>query len=151
MRFLNNERLYTHTEDCLQFLRKLSSGTTKAELRTVERYHLYWYGAFSLKQAFAIKSFLATQDLKNSELWLWLDVERCYTDYKENPFLKPFLRFLQVRCFNPEIEALDTPLEHRPDLYQRVRPSSRADFFRLLVLYNTAAFSPTWTLCFFVT
>jgi hypothetical protein len=35
-----------------------------------------------LKQAFTVKSFLATQDLERSELWLWLDSEHGYVGYK---------------------------------------------------------------------
>ena len=72
---------YSRTEYCLQFLRELDAETTKAGLQTVERYHMYWHGTFSSKQAFAVKSFLATQDLNNSELWLWLDSENGYAGY----------------------------------------------------------------------
>lgn len=97
---------------------------------------MYWYGAFSLKQAFAVKSFLATQDLKKSELWLWLDIENGHTGYEENLNLRPFLPFLQIRCFDPEVEARNTPLERMSDLYDGVRLASRSDFFRHVILYK---------------
>lgn len=97
---------------------------------------MYWYGVFSLKQAFAVKSFLATQDLNNSELWLWLDVESGHANYEENLYLRPFLNFLHVKCFDPEVEARNTPLEQRSELYDGVKLASRSDFFRHVVLYK---------------
>jgi len=136
MKFLADERLYSHTEDCLRYLRGLIDGTDNSLPWAPERYHMYWHGTFSSKQAFAVKSFLATQDLENSELWLWLDIENGYAGYEENPILRPFLPFLQIRCFNPEFEARDTPLEKRSDLYDGVNLASRSDFFRHVVLYK---------------
>ena len=136
MKFLANGRLYAHTEECLQFLRGLRNPFDGADTGRRERYHLYWYGTFSLKQAFAVKSFLATQDLERSELWLWLDGERGYAGYQENRFLRPLLRFLQVKHFDPETEAQDTPLERRAELYQGVNLAARSDFFRFVVLYK---------------
>lgn len=134
--FLADERLYSQTEYCLQFLRGLEGDVSNATPRTPERYHLYWYGAFSPKQAFTVKSFLATQDLKNSELWLWLDVKSGYTGYDKNPILLPFLPFLKVKCFDPEVEAQDTPLELRQELYRNKSLAGRSDFFRFVVLYK---------------
>jgi hypothetical protein len=136
MKFLADERLYSHTEDCLRFLRELSDGFDDSVPRATERYHMYWHGTFSSKQAFAVKSFLATQDLNNSELWLWLDVESGYADYKENTYLRTFLSFLYVRCFDPEVESRNTPLGQRPELYSGVSPTARSDFFRFVVLYK---------------
>ena len=136
MKFLPNERLYSDTESCLQHLRELAIDIDDAIPRTTERYHMYWYGIFSSKQAFAIKSFLATQDLENSELWLWLDGENGYSDHKNNPFLRPFLPFLNVMRFEQKEEAKDTPLEPRPDLCRGLNPTQRSNFFRFVVLYK---------------
>jgi hypothetical protein len=136
MRFLADERLYSRTGDCLRFLRGLGGHSDETAARAPERYHLYWRGPFSLKQAFAVKSFLATQDLESSELWLWLDGEHGYDGHEENPLLGPLLPFLRVRRFDPEVEARDTPVERRPDLHEGVGPAARSDFFRHLVLYR---------------
>lgn len=97
---------------------------------------MYWYGSFSLKQAFAIKSFLATQDLESSEMWLWLDVENGHSGHKDNPFLKPFLSHLQVKRFNPHTESQNTPLENKTHLFDGVSPTSRSDYFRHVILYK---------------
>lgn len=136
MKFLPDERLYSRTEYCLQYLRELNAETTKAGLQTVERYHTYWHGAFSSKQAFAVKSFLATQDLNNSELWLWLDSENGYAGYENNAHLKPFLSFISVKHFDPDAEARDTPLAEKTELFTRVAPTQRSDFLRHVALYK---------------
>jgi len=136
VKFLPDERLYYHTEDCLQFLRELNYQSESPTQKTPERFHIYWFGDFSAKQAFTVKSFLATQDLENSELWLWLDVENGYSGSEDNPFLKPFLNYLNVKRFDPNIEARNTPLEKISDTYDDVSPASRSDFFRHVVLYK---------------
>lgn len=68
MKFLSDERLYSDTERCLEFLRQLNGGWA-AEAGARERFHLYWSGPPSTKLAFSVKSFLATQNLERSELW----------------------------------------------------------------------------------
>jgi hypothetical protein len=136
MRFLDDERLYSHTEDCLRFLEDLGAESAEARLQTPERYHMYWHGTFSLKQAFAVKSFLATQNLARSELWLWLDAGSGYDGYEENRFLRPLLSFVQVRRFDSAVEAKETPVENRPDLYADLSPTRRSNFFRFVVLYR---------------
>jgi NADPH-dependent ferric siderophore reductase len=79
MRFLANERLYRRTEECLEWLLQIPSESRSSTSDERERCHLYWHDSFSLKQAFAVKSFLATQDLDRTELWLWLDGESMAT------------------------------------------------------------------------
>jgi hypothetical protein len=88
-----------------------------------------------LKQAFALKSFLATQDIEQAELWLWLDGREAYDGWEHNPFLRPLLPFIRVKHFDPESESAETALQGRPELYSG-RPAARSDFFRLIVLYN---------------
>ena len=36
-------------------------------------FHVYWYGNINRHQLLCINSYLATQNLKNTELWVWLD------------------------------------------------------------------------------
>jgi hypothetical protein len=134
MKFLPDDRLYTSTDHCLRFLRDLPDGD--GALEAPERYHFYWRGRFSMKQAFAVKSFLATQELKSAELWLWLDAEDGYAENMDNPLLRPLLPFIHLKRFDPEVESQGTPLERRRELYSGLRPAARSDFFRLVVLYK---------------
>ena len=136
MKFLPSKQLYSNTENCLRYLRELTVDTEYTVPRKAERYHMYWYGIFSSKQAFAIKSFLATQDLESSELWLWLDIENGHTGHQDNPLLQPFMNHIQVNCFDPKTESLNTPLENMSNLFTGVSPASRSDFSRHVILYN---------------
>jgi glycosyl transferase-like sugar-binding protein len=137
MRFLPDEYLYVRTEACLRFLRQVGTGPgVVAPGSTSERFHLYWHGPFARKQAFTVKSFLATQDLAGSRLWLWLDSEAGYADHAENPVLRPLLPFLEVRRFDPALETEDTPLAGRPDLHRDGDPVARSNLARFAVLYR---------------
>lgn len=135
MRFLADERLYWDTEYCLRFLRELER-SNHDNAAAGERYHLYWYGPFSTKQAFAVKSLLATQEVKRGEVWVWLDAEDGYAGHKRNAILRPFAPHLSVRPFDPVVECRGTPLENSPELYRGVSPAARSDLFRFITLYK---------------
>jgi hypothetical protein len=136
VKFLADERLYASTEHCLRFLRELGHGPQDASSGAPERFHLYWSGVFGVKQAFCVKSFLATQELASSELWLWLDGEHGYEGHSDSPILRPLLPFLQIRRFDPEVEAQGTVLERRLDLWNKASPTRRSNFVRHVVLYQ---------------
>jgi hypothetical protein len=118
MKFLSDDKLYASTKHCLQFLRRFSC--TDAPSTPIERCHLYWCSDFALKQAFAIKSFLATQDLQRTQLWLWLDAREGYEGFRDNPLLRPLLPFINVKRFDADAEAEGTPLEKTPALYRQI-------------------------------
>jgi hypothetical protein len=136
MRFLSDQRLYERTADCLSFLRSLEAGGERVPGAGREPFHFYWRGRFGAKQAFALKSFLATQDTDAVEAWLWLDAEDGHAGHEENPLLRPLLPFVEVRRFDPEAEARGTPLEGMPELLRGKRDATRSDFLRLVVLHR---------------
>ena len=135
LKFLADKKLYTHTRYCLARLRALDRDRPDMPPVEVERYHFYWQGPFGAKQAFALKSLLATQQTGTFELWLWLDHESGYDGYLENPLLRPLLSAISVRRFIPADEAKGTPLEGRKEHWER--PSvKRSNFFRHIVLFR---------------
>ena len=136
MRFLPDERLYQRTGDCLSFLRSLKGNEAQIARPARERFHFYWRGRFGPKQAFALKSFLATQDPEAVEAWLWLDGEDGHAAHEENPLLRPLLPLVAVRRFDPDVEARGTPLEGRAELLRGKRVATRSDFLRLVVLHR---------------
>src|SRR5689334_9531566 len=101
MKALADTRLYHQAERCLAFLRDLDSGSITTLPRSTERFHYYWHGEIGAKQAFALKSFFATQDLSRSELWLWLDGDCGYDGHLDNALLRPLLPFMTVQRFDP--------------------------------------------------
>jgi hypothetical protein len=135
MRFLSDLRLYADTDACLRFLRNHTSPALASTDADPERYHLYWRGTFGPKQAFVLKSFLATQHQPGTDLWLWLDADSGYDGHTDNPYLQPLLGAVTVKRFAPSAESLDTPVAERDDLYE-VPTVLRSDFFRYVVLYK---------------
>jgi len=136
MRFVEDDRLYSRTEDCLRFLRGIGPGTSAGVPRASRRFHLYWRGAFGRKQAFALKSLLATQDVARGDVWLWLDVAAGYEGYEQNPLLQPLLPWLRVVPLDAELEVRGTPIEGRPELYRNVDATALSNCFRFVTLYR---------------
>jgi hypothetical protein len=134
VRFLPDERLYSDAAYCLRYLRDLD--TTPQSGPGGERFHLYWSGPFSAKQAFAVKSILATQHVGDGGVCLWLDPEDGYADHERNPVLAPLLPHVSVRPFDPVTECRGTPLEGSPELYEGVTLTARSDLVRVLTLYK---------------
>ena len=134
MRFLPDERLYSDAEYCLAFLRDLESPDEDGAPRD-EPFHLYWSGPFTAKQAFSVKSLLATQSI-HGEVFLWLDPENGYADRDRNPILRSLASEISIRPFDPELDCRGTPLEGRTDLQQHPSPLERANLLRLATLYR---------------
>jgi hypothetical protein len=134
MRFLPDERLYWDADHCLSFLRGLKT-TDPDDLPAGELYHFYWSGPFTTKQAFAVKSLLATQGSRG-EVILWLDAENGYPDHDENPILRSLAGEVSVRPFDPASDCIGTPLEGRTDLQQHPSPLERANLLRLATLFK---------------
>jgi Glycosyltransferase sugar-binding region containing DXD motif len=134
VRFLDDERLYWDAEYCLRFLRELEA-PDQGELPAGERFHFYWRGPISTKQAFAIKSVLTTQR-GHGEVCLWLDPEDGYPDRERNPILRSLADQISVRPFDAAEECRGTPLEGRTELLEHESPLERANLFRLVGLYN---------------
>jgi hypothetical protein len=134
MKFLDDASLYGRVDRCLNYLRQLSPPPGRP-LPPPDRFHFYWYGNFSAKQALAVKSWLATQDPR-SELWLWLDADSGYAGHQDNRWLRPLLPYIQVRKYDPASAAEGTPLAGRADLQRPPKLALRADCFRFVTLYH---------------
>jgi hypothetical protein len=134
MRFLPDASLYRRVDHCLSYLRQLSPPVGQPS-PPPERFHFYWFGNFTAKQAFAVKSLLATQDPR-SELWLWLDADSGFAGHEDNPWLRPLLPHIQVRKYDPAAAAEGTPLAGRGDLQRPPKLALRADCFRFVTLYR---------------
>lgn len=110
--------------------------------------HTYWYGRIGRKQAFSILSYLATQDLSRTEVWLWLDEENGYEGYGENRYLKELLPFIKVKCYNPRKELQGVRHFQTNIFTSKFNLAYRADGFRLLVLYKYGGLYFDMDVCF---
>jgi hypothetical protein len=134
MRFLPDERLYLDAQYCLSFLSELET-PAEDDVSPGEPFHFYWSGPFSTKQAFSVKSVLATQP-NHGEVSLWLDAENGYPDHERNPILRSLADEISIRPFDPELESRGTPLEDQTDLQRDPDLLERANLCRLVSLYK---------------
>lgn len=135
MRLLSDDRLYVDTAYCLQWLQKLEVPPRERGEQPLIC-HFYWRGEVTPKVTFAIKSFLATQDLERTELWLWLDGGDCGPVPADSPLLRPLRPFIEVRRFDPARLAEDLPVDGVTVLADQSGAAARSDVFRVLVLYR---------------
>jgi hypothetical protein len=134
MRFLADERLYSETDYCLESLRAAQGQAAAANRQW--RAHLYWHGRIGRKQALAISSFLATQDLATAQLCLWLDAREGYEGHAANRWLEPLLPRITVKAFDARQETRGTPLEGCAELYDQLPPVRHSNLVRSVVLYT---------------
>ena len=135
MKFLPDERLYRDTAYCLDFARRIEPATSIApNERTI--FHFYWHGDFNRKTAFALKSFLATQDLRRVEGWLWLDIAGGDQAANFARHMGHARSHVAVKRYDPDSESRGTPFAGARQLLNAPRPADRADAFRFLVLHS---------------
>ena len=96
-------------------------------------FHVYWYGNISRKQLLCIKSYLKTQNLEKTKLWVWLDY-KTFTD--KNVDIIPKHKNIEIKKYIPNNEAKNTPLEKYQHLNQQAFLKFRSDIARILFLYN---------------
>lgn len=95
-------------------------------------FHVYWYGKITRKQILCIKSYLATQNLERTKLWVWLD-EDTYHSEKENITTH---KNILVKKYAPNYESENTPLQHKDYVNQTKYLKFRSDLARLIFLYK---------------
>jgi Glycosyltransferase sugar-binding region containing DXD motif len=136
MKLLPDPKLYSSTDACLKYLKNIPrSQPTSVFQEQPLIFHCYWSGKFGAKQALSIKSFLATQDLDRTQLWLWLDKTNGYDRHEYNSFLYPLISRIKVKCYDFLQEATDTPLAASSLLKIKDRVQ-RSDVFRMTVLHK---------------
>lgn len=94
-------------------------------------YHVYWYGKLGRKQNLCIRSYLATQNLENTELWVWLDDDT----YDLNTELL-LHKNIQYKRYEPTKEVIGTPFIDYKLLEQRDNLKFRSDIARIIFLYK---------------
>lgn len=135
MKFLDDPRLYQETARCLAFARALTPPQNPPPRKKRTLFHFYWHGPFNRKAVFALKSFLATQDLERAEPWLWLDNAGTVPGSRE-AYTAALGRAIRILNYDPVEQAHDTPLETAPALVAPQDPVTRSDAFRILTLYR---------------
>ena len=97
-------------------------------------YHVYWYGILSRKQLLCIKSYLATQNLEKTKLYVWLDFDNGYN--QTNIDLIPTCPNIEIKSYNPKIESQGTPFEKKSFIFETHFLKFRSDCARMIFLYK---------------
>lgn len=131
---LNEEKipnLYYNVDDCIEYCKNIKN----CEYENFTYFHIYWRVGkeFGRKQILVVKSYLATQNLHNTKLILWSNI-----DLKNNDYLKPYLKYIEFRIYDPIKESVGTVLENKLNILtvNDDKNWSGGDLFRLLILHN---------------
>ncbi|ORX93948.1 hypothetical protein K493DRAFT_315743 [Basidiobolus meristosporus CBS 931.73] len=99
-------------------------------------FHIYWKGPFTDKLSLTIKSFLYSQPLECSRLWVWMDSWGSKEDLETNEFSSPLLEFSS----NVEFKqwSLEDEVKKSPDFAnlspKAVKTVAYSDMVRFVVL-----------------
>lgn len=95
-------------------------------------FHVYWYGKITRKQILCINSYLATQNLQKTELWIWLD----YKTFNISEKFIPVHKNIYIKKYNPNLEAKGTLFENLKEINDEKYLKFRSDLARIIFLYK---------------
>lgn len=132
------DAIFSNTFKCLDFIKTIpwdneiifpiEKGKTK--------FHMLWLGdesTFGRKQSLPVKSFLATQNLENSELILWTS-----SSLRNNSHLREIYHLITNNVFDFQEQSVGTPLEGFEPLKEFCSQCNTiaADLARIILLYK---------------
>jgi len=122
---------YQDYEECLRFLRTIKDEDYEYPEEKVN-FHIYTE-VKNKKELMIIKSFLATQNLEKCNLIVWSDY-----NIEDNPLIQPYKKYLDMRIWNPVLEAEGTILEGRYDvlLAKDHKHYLQSDLLRIIALHK---------------
>lgn len=96
-------------------------------------FHAYWHGTFKQKQFDSVASFL----VHHKDIYLWLDVQNGYANWKQNDLLELLANKYNVRIslYDPKTMIRNTPLRNS-SLPSKATLPLRSDYARYLILYK---------------
>jgi len=128
--FESHEELYRDGLKALEFAKSIKETAYDAGIDL----HFYWRvpREFGRKQLASVKSAIVTQNLRNTRIHLWSNI-----DLSNNPCVQQIAKHIHLHVFDPVKEAIGTPLEGL-DLLKKDDSMCwlGGDLFRLLILYK---------------
>jgi hypothetical protein len=135
MKFINNLD-YQNVDKCIEQLKTFDISSIEQYSvnykENITVFHVYWYGTITRKQIASINSYLKTQDLKKTELWIWLD----YSCYDTQIHLIPNHQNIKIKKYEPLKESVNTLFENKTYLVNEKFIKFRSDLSRLIILYK---------------
>ena len=123
---------YNNIDEGIEYLQKnkLNFYLDKDEITI---FHVYWYGNLTRKQILCINSYLKTQNLEKTKLWVWIDYK---TFTEENINLIPKHKNIEIKKYIPDIEAKETLFENNKHINNEKYLKFRSDLARIIFLYK---------------
>ena len=119
---------YQNVDQCLDYLKnnKLNYYNNQHLI-----FHVFWNGKLNRRQLVCIKSYLYSQNLYQSSLFVWLD-----SDYEYNKRVLPNHPNIIVKRYNPLVESRNTPFDGQDFINYTKNLKFRSDLARMMILYN---------------
>jgi hypothetical protein len=103
-------------------------------------FHVFWNGLLDKKQFTSINSYIYSQNLENTVLWIWLDsvndksvidknIEAINSKYKN-------ISNIKVKLYDSELEAINTLFKNYKFLSHNYYIKFRSDIARVIFLYK---------------
>jgi len=134
-----NMAIYTDIDACLEFTRALKNDHRYCSGPQSVPFHVYWNGPVGTELILAIRSFLATQDLDQSVLWIWSEEPEPAGNPDWDNLKDAAYNLLEWKNYDVGMEIKGTPLAANPSHVEDARDSRRwidSDLFRLVILHN---------------
>lgn len=128
---INNDIYYKDYKKCLELLKQIDDSKFEYPEETTN-FHIY-SEIKTEKELLCVKSWIATQNLDKCSLTIWSDY-----DISNNELLKPFLKYINLKVYNPQIESKDTILEEKIE-HLKAHDSKywlKSDLFRILITHK---------------
>ena len=128
--YTNNQELYEDYTKCVEYLKSINDDDFTYPEEKV-KFHVY-SEIKTDKELMVVKSYLATQNLDKTELVLWSDY-----NIEDNELIKPYKKYITMKVYDPEKEAIGTPLEGNHKLKLRdEKYYLQSDLARILLLFK---------------
>jgi hypothetical protein len=129
------ESLYYKLDECLKFCNDIKEEVYE----DFTYYHVFWNIGLppSDKHTLPIKSYLATQNLENTKLVVWSNVDLTNNEYLK-PYFDEYLNNLEFRIYDPIKESVGTEIEGKTNILLASDSLNwcKGDLFRILILNN---------------
>ena len=140
MQLDTNPAVYLDYDVCLDFTRAISNTYRFCSNENDINFHIYWSGPVHYQLLQAVRSFLATQDLQQSELWVWSREVEPLTNPQWVELVAIASKNLKWKNYDLKQEMINSPLEGNgsadlSDISDDLNWVD-SDLFRLLILHN---------------
>jgi hypothetical protein len=137
MQVSKNMAVYLDYDTCMEFSRSIKNNHRVCAAETIP-FHVYWSGPMHYQLLQAARSFLATQDLTQSVMWIWSTQPEPTDDSRWSELQAVAGEYLKWKNYDLAFEIKDTILEGREEHVGMTDSKNwvDSDLFRVLITHN---------------